>query len=46
MNAEIEKAIAFLAGKIKEGVTTDEAMKLAQAVLNIANARVALSHAK
>lgn len=38
MNEEIEKVISFLAKRILDGVSADDAMKYAQAALNIANA--------
>lgn len=33
----VKKAIEFLAGKIKEDVTGDDALKFSQAALNLAN---------
>lgn len=42
MNEKILKAIEFLAGKIKDGVTADEALKYTQAAVNIANAGAVL----
>jgi len=37
MNTEIETAIKFLAEKIKDGVTAEEALKFTQASLNLAH---------
>lgn len=40
---KIEKAIEFLADKIKNNVSADEALKYTQAALNLANVNKALT---
>lgn len=44
MITEIEKAIKFLAAQIKDGVTADDALKCAQAALNLANCESVIQH--
>ena len=39
MKEVIEKAIQFLASKIVEGVSADDALKYTQAALNLANTK-------
>lgn len=46
MDAKIVAAIEFLASKIKEGVSADEALKYTQAAVNICNAGALLSQFK
>lgn len=46
MNEKILAAIDFLASKIKDGVTADEALKYTQAAVNLANANICLINAK
>jgi hypothetical protein len=46
MEAKIENAIELLAGKIDRAASGDEAMKYAQALLNLANARCAVVSTK
>lgn len=46
MDEKIEKAIELLADRIKDAASGDEAMKYAQAVVNLANARCAIANTK
>ena len=40
MKESVEKAIECLVSKIKEGVDADDALKLSQAALNLANCQM------